>query len=404
MSNSGALKAVWTGAALLCGAALAWPIVTSGMAAYYAPGYPDAALRWNPNQAAALAALSEQALAEGEMQRAAGLARRGLARGPLESTAYRVLAQATAGLGDPERAGRLMTEAGRLTRRDTAVGFWLYRDRLLNERYADAFLYADAVMRRAPSTASLLLPEIAISTVDPRAVSALVERLATDPPWRDDFFVELARNAPAYGAGTDVLHQLAFTRAPPTPAEISPLLIRMVQDGAAEDAFRAWMTFLPASVRPQDTRSVFDGGFRRPAGPAPFGWKVISAPDAEAVLDPASEGPGLHVRYSGFAEVEVARQMLLLPSGRYRLSSRGKLNQGLDGGVAWRLRCSGAQQLAETTLRFGGDGSAAAEGVFDVPADCPAQVLSLRTIGTDRRSDVLATIDEVRITPVELQP
>ncbi|MGE5501456.1 MAG: hypothetical protein ACM3W4_05975 [Ignavibacteriales bacterium] len=404
MSNSGAQRAVWTGAALLCGAALAWQIVTSGMAAHYAGGSPEAALHWNSGQADALAALSEQALAEGGMQRAADLARRSLAHGPLESAAYRVLAQATAGLANAEKAGPLMGQAGLLTRRDTAVSFWLYRERLLEGRYADAFLYADAVMRRAPSAAPLLLPEIAESTVDPHAVSALVERLATDPPWRDAFFVELARNAPAYGAATDVLHQLAYTRAPPTPAEISPLLMRMVQDGASEEAYQAWMTFLPAAVRPQDTLSVFDSGFKRPPGPAPFGWKVNSSPEAEAVLDPAGEGPGLHVRYGGFTEAEIARQMLLLRPGRYRLSTRARLNQGIDGGVEWRLGCPGVGQLAMTTLRFSGAAPVTGESLFDVPAGCPAQVLSLRTIGVDRRSDVLATIDEVRVVPVELQP
>lgn len=405
MGNPGAAKLTAFGAAGLLGLALAWQITASGMAAYLQDSDPQAALRWRGDNGRALAAVSEAAVARGETEEAKEHARRALAAAPLETTAFRTLAQALAREGQSAPANQLMAHAGRLTLRDPAVSFWLYRGFLAQRDYPRAFFHADAAMRRAPRTAELLVPDLIGAISDPAAAPPLAEKLGRNPYWRRVFMRELGRSPNASMAAVGLLQALAQTPSPPTNDEVSPVLARMARVGDRRQAYRAWISFLPPADRPSDLRGVFDGTFRRPPGPRPFGWQLRRSEAAEASLDPATQGSGLQVRYDGFSDVEVARQTLLLPSGRYRLSSSGELLEGAGGRLEWRVECPGFPgPLARTSLRIGDGFDGATQQEFDMPPGCPSQYLILSTLGSDRRSSALLLIDKVEIAPMGSAP
>lgn len=384
-------------AATVC-APLLWQIVALGMSGSVQEQAPEAALRWQADNAYALSRLAQESLNARAPDRASSYARRAIANAPFETSAYRVLAQSMAVQGDMNGGRRLIAQTGKLTRRDPRVSIWLYWDAMTARRYSAAFAQADAAMRRAPQVVPLVTHELAASIADPAAISPLAQRLSTAPPWRGAFMRELARSAPAYLLALDLLQELAETDAPPSDDEAGALVSAIAATGDLELAHAAWRGFLPADRRPSDSGGLYDGAFEYPAGPGPFGWALTASAAGGAKLE-LEEGSGLRVSHGGFADATVARQLLLLPPGRYRLSSKARLLDGAAMALEWRLSCERGARLLALPLSPGLAGvDEAAE--FAVPEACPGQRLSLIVYGDDRRSPSMAEVGEVRLQPV----
>jgi len=378
---------------------LAWQIVSVGVSRYLQDIDPAAAVRLRPHNGWALSALAERTLEKGRYGAAAGLARQAIANAPFDARAFRVLAQSREMAGDTSGARRLMEHAGSLNRRDPATAYWLYHDAMQAGRYGDAINWADALMRRAPNTTPLIVWELALSADNPGLASALVQHLGQAPPWRPALIQALYRGGFSEQEALAILNGLRKTEAPATADEITPFLLKMVRQGELDSAYSAWRGFLSPAERGAATSLIYDGQFRHPPGPAPFGWQLMKVDGADAALSSSTEGAGLQVRTGGLSNSQVIRQLLLAPAGRYRLASRARLIDGEAGELEWRVACEGApaKYLLRMDLPLSGDKAGVATGEFTAPEGCEAQYLSLWTVGSDTPEPMTAWVDEVRL-------
>jgi hypothetical protein len=128
---------------------------------------------------------------------------------------------------------------------------------------------------------------------------------------------------------------------------------------------------------------IYDPSFRGLDAPPPFNWSLTSSTVGLA----EREGGGLHVLFYGQNDGVLARQLLLLPPGSYRL--RFTLGEGgvHPESLSWSIRCDksvSALSSADIVATAAGGWS------FEVPPDCPAQWLELTARSEDisQQSDV----------------
>jgi hypothetical protein len=125
---------------------------------------------------------------------------------------------------------------------------------------------------------------------------------------------------------------------------------------------------------------------------------VVVGPD-----DLRPENPALFVTYTGRGAFAAATQHLLLPSGRYVLTGRRRLEADSgDGRLSWRISCTeGGRRLANLDVPQS-ESPPSGWGPFTVgfvvPAEaCPAQTISLVTRPAARRAPMVAWFDDIAI-------
>jgi hypothetical protein len=166
---------------------------------------------------------------------------------------------------------------------------------------------------------------------------------------------------------------------------VRPLLRSLIATGQYERARTIWAS--TSGVRLDPGALLFDPRFSQEIPPAPFNWELASSNLGLAERRP---GGSLHVLYYGQEDGALARQLLLLPPGTYRLSLRVVGGSVHAEALNWSLRCDKAsQELVRISL-----GDAAAHGwTFQVPAGCAAQWIELNGASSDmpQQSDVTIT-------------
>ena len=383
---------------------LAGQIVTQGMADHYVPQGAAAAVLWRGDSADALASLAEQRLIARDPARAAFFARKALQQWPLDVVALSTLGVAMDQDGQSARADQVMTMAGRLGWRDGLTQAWLFGHRALQGRYDEAMQRADALLRRAVQFQPQLFAAVAALTGDPQAIGPLARRLELQPSWRYDFVWGLGQTMnPQNEAGVHaLLLALAKGPTPPTSLELSPYLQKFI---AAQDwpkAVAAWRELSRAA--PGAGEFVYDGGFDKGRGVAPFDWAISQGVGATTLMadDPAEgQGKALRVEYDGFSSSQFAKQLLVIPPGDYVLS--GKLrqeSQDTPRSLSWVVQCaSDGRVLAKAPGAVARPGQwGAFEVPFSVPgAACPSQWLQLSAEPGDRQTDIVVWYDDIQV-------
>jgi hypothetical protein len=367
---------------------------------------PAAAQRLGVATPEALSTLAAQQFADtseaGHDRAAKADAGAALLAAPLDAPAVRVLALEAEGDGDTERAQTLMRLADQRSRRDAVTQMWLFADDLPRRNFADGFRHADAALRLDWRLGDLLFPAMISAAAVPAAATPLALRLETEPDWRRTFLAALAQRGPDPAAAARVFAVLATTDSPPTDAESSALIGRMVAAGDIAGAHAAWLRLLPTGARAPGV-GVYDGDFAPVPGAAPFNWILQSDDGAIAQEGPAGDDrPALYVRSPPEATHTLASQMLLLPPGRWRLTGRVRVEPGQDGDLfAWRIACAGGSDLGETRVGATPTGWRTFAGEFDVPAGCPAQWLRLFGLAHEGFEPGEATWRGLAVQPIQ---
>ena len=103
----------------------------------------------------------------------------------------------------------------------------------------------------------------------------------------------------------------------------------------------------------------------------------------------------MHVIYYGQEEGPVASQLLILPAGAYRLTTRAAGASEAES-LRWTLICAATNEpIAQVSL----DQAISRAWRFQVSSDCPAQRLELRGLASDAPQQVDVTIQSVGLTP-----
>ncbi len=255
-------------------------------------------------------------------------------RDPLASEPFLLAGQQELLGPNLERAERLLAEARLRDPRIQLTRFSLLNLYLASNRIAEASTEMSVLIVLLPQTADLLVPQLALLASNPRTRRGLVDAIG------DDHLMGLVLDYLARtGTEPDRLLELA-ARQPALPqGQYAPwqtrLVKRLVEAGQAERAYDLWRRF----TRPVDQGPalVYDSRFEGWHGSIPFNWDFVSNPVGSAERVP---GPALEVSYFGRSSGWLARQLLLLRPGRYRLSTQVEGSAKGDGSrLTWRILC-----------------------------------------------------------------
>jgi hypothetical protein len=320
-----------------------------------------------------------------------------LARSALADEPFLLAALTAAVAHDEAREEALLTESRRRNPRSRFTRLLLLDLYMRHGRSAEAGSELAVLTRLIPQAGGALVPELSRLARDARTRPGLAQMLRRNPEVRDltlanlaareapDLVVALARET---GSGSDPAHP---------PRWQSVLLGRLVDTGDVEQAYRLWLSAAGVAGDP-GAKGVYDGNFAGAPGAAPFNWDLNS--DAEGV---AERGRGsLQVDYYGRAPRLLARQLLILKPGSYKLQFRAEGAAKGDGSrLLWSVGCLGGKEpLVRLPLTDVGAGGKALSAAFAIPAaGCRAQWLALQGEPGEMSTDQNATITNVQILP-----
>lgn len=296
--------------------------------------------------------------------------------------------------GDTKAARRYFAYSQALSRRDLQTQLWAIEDAVGREDMEDALHHYDVVLRASSGASDLLYPILTSASSDPAIRSALVRTLADDPIWRESFVTYLANTGQDPRANAMLFLALTKAKVPvPDIARIST--VNALLNAGMFDA--AWSYY--ATVRPGvDRRRSRDPGFALSLDtPTLFDWVPrndggVQASIHDNVFDfaaPASVGGTL------------LQQTQLLPAGRYRLSGHSDgIEQSKNARPYWELTCRDGRQLVRVALPASSQNGGAFAGQFDVPSNCPVQMLSLMGQPSDSVAGLAGRITRAALVPL----
>lgn len=371
---------------------------------------PKVVLEWNSLDAGAQASLAERLVAAGasrdvERREAVRLATAALMRDPTQVKAARSLGMVAAVDGRPEHAERLLAYAESLSRRDVPTQLWFIERKVQTGDVDGILRHYDAVLRTSPTGQDLLFPVLARAVDEPVVFAALKDILARDPPWARAFVNRLLSST----ADADHISSLALAVLDGSQKDdevIRQRFVRRFIDRREYDvAFRTYASLADvASAR----LLVRNGDFEAPSRYPPIDWEFASDADLAALpqIVPGREGLALHFHAGAGRGGVLARQLLHLPGGRYRLTAViASIPGDLSDRPSLELRC--ADGGADAVLHNAVFPESRAEGndwqfVFEVPTvRCSYQWLTIRTPGTLNASAEIPWIDRLAFVAVK---
>jgi hypothetical protein len=391
---------------------LGWQVVLVPLADR-APAEHAVAL--SPGSAEVLAEASEAEWRAGRMDNADALARMALERAPFNLQALRVVGLVEGETGDRALADDLLTLAGNWSLRDDSSHSWLIDNRLRRGDYGSAFAHADTLVRRRAELRSQVFDLFGTAMeTDPRSVPFIAGELVDRPPWRAAFINSLYQRE----GGVALVAQLAMVMKDSggrfSDDELQQLYQRLHSAGQIE----ALRQVRIALDRPAAGQTLIDGRFEAESAILPFGWDLAvgagysvaaladAGPEDGAVADARPSG-ALRIGHNGQSRDVLARQVTLLPPGRYRLLGRSRWEFGQsEMTFSWQLVCRGAARPAgeanfsAPTAPNSGAGPAwtpfSAE--IQVPAEgCDSQSLQLVGENPGRRTDLVIWFSHLEI-------
>lgn len=239
--------------------------------------------------------------------------------------------------------------------------------------------------RLAPGGVTSLAPYVAAYAKDRQTWPQLRKLFRSEPVLQDATLTALAADP----ANVGTILSLADARHPePNPAWLPALVNSLVVARQYETAHRVWAETTHARSA---ANTLYDRDFVEPTAPPPFNWVLMSSTVGLAERMPRG---GLHVIFYGREDGILARQLLVLPAGAYRISIDIAGNAADAHALTWSIRCDGSQTpIAATPL----DGAGTAPWRFAVPAGCPAQWLELSGVATDVAHQVEAVIRKLEL-------
>ena len=291
-----------------------------------------------------------------------------------------------------ELAEQLFTAARSRDPRSLAARYFLAERYLRTDRIEPALGEMGALSRLMHS-ADIFSPALAQYAHRPGAVPQLRRFFHASPEFERNVLSNLSMDP----ANLELILNLwSGGTEPAGPGHSSPewqtrILAQLVVKGDFKRAYLAWRRF--AGVE-QANGGLFNPRFRYLAAPAPFNWTFGSG---GGLAQPAPNGQ-LEIIYFGSDDAVLAKQLLLLAPGPYRLSMevKGDLDEAND--IAWSIECF-SQNQPLMRLRLGQHSSSARlEANFTVPGGCPAQMLKLSGFPGEFRKTTEFTVGNLQLT------
>jgi tetratricopeptide (TPR) repeat protein len=241
-----------------------------------------------------------------------------------------------------------------------------------------------ALSRLAPHGIDTVAPYVATYAKDPRTWPQLREMFRADANIEDASLTKLASNV----ANADTVLALADWDHVATGTTWVPILVNSLVTAGQYDRARAiWARQWKAP--PAST--IFNADFAESKAATPFNWELVSSTVGLAERQP---GGKLHTIFYGQEDGMLARQLLVLRPGNYRVTMKVSGDPARTRSLHWAVRCD----KKDAPLGAIGLDAISARGLtFTVPADCPAQWLELGGTSGDISQQVDATIEGLKL-------
>jgi tetratricopeptide (TPR) repeat protein len=383
-AGAGAARLVGAALVLLFGGAA---VASTGYAAVNRGGAPNRALAVAPWDARAHSRRAEQAMADGQLSgpvvaTAKADAMAALRRDPTLVASWRTLGLLAAARGDATGAGRLFAVAERRSRRDLLTQIWLIEDRVQHGDIVRALRHYDIALRTNPSGHDVLMPILVAAAGQPAVAPALGRLLQSRPPWTGNYYYRLSQAIPDASVMAGML-EVARRGGPLANAEtIAGMLPVLVERRDYAAALRIAGVLSGSAV--QLPKGVWNGDFTAESGYPPLDWAVTQADGFGAEFRGTAAGGRALVAFAASENSgTVARQVLMLAPGTYRLTVRVARTDLPPATLRWRVACAQAAEVPLVDAASDPARARAGAWTFLVPVNCPAQWLSVDATSSD---------------------
>lgn len=340
------------------------------------PGHPRAEI-WSGLTEIAAAARAGRAVGGDTLANVTDAAR----KDPLAATPFLVRGVQARMDGNEDLAGAAFLAAELRDGRSVPARYFLADHDLRTGDSVHGLAEIAILARMIPNGVQGLAPFVASYARDKRNWPQLRTVFRSNPQLADASLQALASDP----ANSDTILNLAPARSGTQPIWAGRLIQSLVAAGDFTKAERVWSAV--AGVRPPAGALIYDENFSDANAPPPFNWSLTSSSLGLAERQP---GRRLHVLYYGQDDGTLARQLLLLKPGRYRIRMRAA---GDTRPLSWTITCAQASApLATITLAPQVDSS------FVVPAGCAGQELALRGSAPELPHTFDATISALNLT------
>ncbi len=360
------------------------------------------ALRLWPTGAEAAARRSGDLLAspapkQADIAAARQLAVTALGKEPANAAAARDLGLVYSLQGKANEAASAFAYSERMSRRDLPTQLWLIEARVQAGDVAGALTHYDRAMRTSLETREMLLPTLVGAVQDPVVAASLKKIVAARPNWWvrfTDVLVGQSQGAAAIGNIVPALH--LDPAVPDQARQLSVGLRHMVDLGAIPQAYTLYRQVrrFPGSVP-----LLRGGDFEAVGQLAPFEWLLTDGEERQGVREARDGAQGrFALSLYGDSAGEVARQLMILPPGKYRLSGEAGSVSTTAPQPSIAIVCAkDAAVLANVALPHGTRGTFAR--TFQVSAQCPAQYVFISIAGSLDRQAEAPWIDSLDVRP-----
>ncbi len=385
--------------AVMC-ALLIWGAIVIGISGIARSSNPELALRVSPTDSRAMTYLADRLLIKDptslRRERPLELARAALLNDPTNVSALRIL-----GFSAPKQDQRAIFDlSNRLSRRDLATQLWLIDYHVGREDAPSALAHYDAALRTSTVAPQLLFPVLAKASGDVTLAPQIGDVLAKRPPWANAFLTDLLFSSPSADTLLTIFQHVVRDGGKVQPSQTDGLMARMVRDyrfDLLRDAY-----FVAGGSDRSIGMHIRNGDFSGEPLLLPFDWLFASDGTIYAgrfKSDSDASDFRLGVQASEGNGGEAARQLFMLPAGRYWLeSTSGSVKPSQNANLSWHVTCAtktGAK-LLDIGLPPSPDTGRANVSAFSVPtSNCSAQWLSLQVVTQSGTEELNAWVDNV---------
>ncbi|WP_421693807.1 tetratricopeptide repeat protein [Aestuariivirga sp.] len=342
-------------------------------------------------------------------------ARSALARNPLNANVLLDLSHLAEAEGDSDAAERLKLIAGQLRPRATAVQAEAMEILLRRRDFDSVMNRLDGLIRARPQQAQDFFAVAAGIASAEDGSKAVARMLATDPPWRPQFFAYvISKGMP--GTTQRIFSDMRAMNIPVGSRELSALIDDLLKKNDVDGAYAVWLSGL-SETELKEVKRVYDGNFSQPIRNLRFDWTVTPGEGFSYRLFPrntASMDQTLQIDFRNFAgSFANLSQILQLKPGRYSLSGEARFEDYQSASaLVFRLYCAEAGKmrlLDESPSLPQSSQWMSFDKPFEVPdGACPYQLLTLESktkLETSQTTLGLVAIDAISVdTLPELAP
>lgn len=270
-------------------------------------------------------------------------ARRAFLAEPTNSVAVSLLALDAQFSNEADEARSLYESALKVSERDRIANLWLIEDASQSGQIGLILDRYDVLLRTGGAASTTLFGVLGAALKDERIVPYLQRRLTTSPPWAEEFWLRVTPNPLAIRNLARLrlaLMDQGIANAADNDGEI---VRRLAQAEEFDLAFRLYSRLRNSSG---STANVLgNGDFAQDEPIRPFEWETFAAARYGAEIDPVANELVFFVEDP--SDVLLARELVVLPPGRYRASIDIRNPEAADSiDLSLATRCAEANSTA----------------------------------------------------------